>query len=193
MVTNVLGRTTVAGAVVGKGNKFNERLTQRRLAHPNGRDVVAALGVMTGMTAVGTTSGVGFSCVTDGMGALESATGGTAGVESATGGTVGVESATGGTAGVESATGGTVGVESATGGTVGVESATGGTIGVESATGGTIGVESATGGTAGVEGAAAEVAGPMLTPRLALNDMLMSDVLGVGVAMFVAGGIIDVA
>ncbi len=163
IVTNVLGRTTLAGAVVGKGNKFNERLTQRRLAHPNGRDVVAALGVMTGMTAVGTTSGVGFSCVTDGMGALESATGGT------------------------------IGVESATGGTVGVESAIGGTVGVESAIGGTVGVESATGGTAGVEGAAAEVAGPMLTPRLALNDRLMSDDLGVGVAMFVAGGIIDVA
>jgi hypothetical protein len=55
-------------------------------------------------------------------------------------------------------------------------------------------LESARGGTVGVEGGGgAEVAGPMLTPRLALNDRTTSEVLGVGVAMFVAVGIIDVA
>lgn len=51
IVINVVGRLTLARAVVAGGNRFNERLTQRRLAQPKGRDVAVALGVMAGRMA----------------------------------------------------------------------------------------------------------------------------------------------
>lgn len=73
-VIRVVGTTTPAGAVVRGGNKFNERLTQRRLAQPNGRELVARVGVMVGRAGDGgvteTAGRVGVETTTEGMVAL---------------------------------------------------------------------------------------------------------------------------
>lgn len=70
MVTRVVGTTTPVGATVAGLNKFKERLTQRRLAQPNGRELVAGVAVMVGRAADGgatdTAGRMGVERATDG-------------------------------------------------------------------------------------------------------------------------------